>query len=327
MTVSLVVVTRFSAAELAGLLATRDGIDEVVAVDHSEDDDERGRLERLPVDRLICQPNAGYAAGLNRGAREASGEVLLLANPDLELAPGAAAALARAASSPGVGVAAPALLWDHEGRWRLPQATHHTWRAELAGRFTPRARTRAWHRRQLALWRASTSVATEVVSGTLMATTRAVFEATGGLDEGFFLFFEENDWCARVRRIGLAVLFVPEARAVHAVGHAVGRTEPEHYHRSLARYRRLHFPAWYRRLVPRPLPPAAPPPPSAAAPPSAECELLLSPSPTLVPAVLTRWHGGPWRRGALLPAGSRWNGVYAAVVEGERVTPLGPVPG
>jgi hypothetical protein len=160
-----------------------------------------------------------------------------------------------------------------------------------------------------------------------MATTRAAFESTGGLDEGFFLFFEENDWCRRVRRAGLEVVVVPGARAVHEVGHAVGAAEGEHYPRSLARFRRLHFPSWYLLLAPRPLTPADPRWPADPAPPEPGAEILLSPSPTLVPAVLTRWQGGPWRRDALLPSGARWSECHAAAVDGERARPLGRVPG
>jgi len=325
-TVSLVVVGYRSSNAVARLLESREGIDEVVVVDHSEDPDERRRLEALPVDRLISQPNLGYAAGLNRGAREASGDVLLLANPDIVPLPGAVEALLDAATAPGVGAAGPSLLWDDAGRWRLPQAADATWPGELVSRFAPRRAVRAEHRRQLTLWRASRPTPTAVVSGTLMATTREAFTASGGLDERFFLFFEENDWCRRLHRAGLSVLVVPEARVVHAVGHAVGAAEAEHYPSSHRLYRRLHFPGWYLRLAPEPLARAVPAARTAAGPPTAHSELLLSPSPTLVPAVLTTWQGGDWSRAALLPAQARWPELHAAAVEGDRTNPLGPVP-
>ena len=235
-------------------------------------------------------------------------------------------ALADAASTPGVGAAGPSLLWDDACRWRLPQAATRTWRGELTARLAPQRAAHAEHRHQLALWRAARPTSTAVVSGTLMATTRAVFAASGGLDERFFLFFEENDWCRRLRRSGLAVLVVPEARVVHAVGHAVGAAEAEHYPLSHRLYRRLHFPGWYLRFVPEPLAPAVPARPAASAPPTAPCELLLSPSPTLLPAVLTRWEGGDWTRAVLLPPQARWEELHAAAVDGDSVRPLGPVP-
>jgi len=160
-----------------------------------------------------------------------------------------------------------------------------------------------------------------------MATSREVFTASRGLDERFFLFFEENDWCRRLRRAGLEVLVVPDARIVHAVGHAIGAAEAAHYPSSHARYRRLHFPSWFLSLFPAPLAPALPAPREPSAPPDAPCELLLSPSPTLVPAVLTRWERGDWTPAGLLPSGARWTELHAAAVDGNRVRPLGPVPG
>ncbi len=326
MTVSLVVVGYHSSDAIARLLGSREGVDEVVVVDHSEDPEEYERLKALPVDRLVSQPNLGYAAGLNRGVREAGGDALLLANADIVLLPGAIEALAHAASTPGLGAVGPSVLWDEAGRWRLPQATPTTWQRELGARLAPRRTARAEHRRQLALWRADRPTSTAVVSGTLMATTRAAFTASGGLDERFFLFFEENDWCLRLRRAGLAVLVEPAARVVHAVGHSVGAAEAEHYPRSYRLYRRLHFPGWYLQLAPEPLAPAVPAGRAPAGPPAAPCELLLSPSPTLVPAVLTRWNGGEWTRSALLPAGARWRELHASAVDGDRVRPLGPVP-
>jgi len=154
-TVSLVVVAYRSCDAIARLLESREGVDEVVVVDHSEDPEEARRLGTLAIDRLVVQANLGYAAGLNRGAREAAGDVLLLTNPDIVLLPGAVAALTAAVRTSGVGVAGPSLRWDEPGRWRLPQATTVTWPREIAGRYLPRLAVRREHRRQLALWRAS----------------------------------------------------------------------------------------------------------------------------------------------------------------------------
>ncbi len=71
---SLVVVNHHGSSDLARLLEVIDGIDEVVVVDHSEDEDEAANLHKLPVHRVVVQSNSGYGAGLNRGVREASGD-------------------------------------------------------------------------------------------------------------------------------------------------------------------------------------------------------------------------------------------------------------
>ena len=66
------------------------------------------------------------------------------------------------------------------------------------------------------------------VSGAFMAVRRAAIEHVGGLDESYFMYAEEMDWCLRFRRAGWLVYFVPEARVYHGVSQTVARlTEGE----------------------------------------------------------------------------------------------------
>ena len=60
------------------------------------------------------------------------------------------------------------------------------------------------------------------VSGACMAVRREVFDSVGFLDEGFFLYFEEVDYCVRARQLGWSCWFVPEARVVHFEGASTG---------------------------------------------------------------------------------------------------------
>ena len=64
---------------------------EVVAVEQSDDQGEQRAVAAMDVDRMVVRPNAGYAAGLNAGMEEATGETLLLANPDIRFAGGSGA--------------------------------------------------------------------------------------------------------------------------------------------------------------------------------------------------------------------------------------------
>lgn len=283
MRVSLVVVSFRSSDAVARLLATAEGVDETVVVDHSEDPAEAARLRELPVDRLVVQSNRGYAAGLNRGAREATGDVLLLANPDLELAPGCVEALASRASRPGAGVVAPRLLWDREGRWQLPHATPYTWRLEWLAARLPRLARALYVRHQERIWTAATPVRVPAVGGALMATTPRALEATGGLDEGYFLYFEENDWCLRLRAAGLRVEVQPAAGAVHPYGTTTGERAGEHFSASLARYRSRHLPRWWLRRHPAPPAPGSPRLRPAARPPRPGEAVLLAHSPLAIP--------------------------------------------
>ncbi|MEN8165455.1 MAG: glycosyltransferase, partial [Acidobacteriota bacterium] len=100
MAVSLIVVNFHSSGALERMLQTLEGVDEIVIVDHSEDEQEFALLKRLRADRVIAQANGGYGAGLNRGVRESHGDMLLLANPDVLLRSGTTAALVDALSEP-----------------------------------------------------------------------------------------------------------------------------------------------------------------------------------------------------------------------------------
>ncbi len=254
MRISLVVVGWHSAPWIERLLPTAAEADEIVVVDHSEDGAEAARLRELPLTRLVLQANRGYGAGLNRGAREAAGDVLVLANPDVRFAEGTIGRLAALATRPGVGAAGPAILWTPERPWQLPHSAHHTWVRELLAARLPALARRVYLRQMDRAWKAAVPAAVPVLGGAVIVTTRAVFEASGGFDERFFLFFEENDWCLRVRRAGGRLLVDPGAAVYHEWGHAIGDAAAAHHARSLDRYRRLHLPrAWVAR---HPTPPA-----------------------------------------------------------------------
>ncbi len=237
------------------MLSTVEGVDEIVIVDHSEDDQEFAVLKGLGADRVIAQANTGYGAGLNRGVRESKGDVLLLANPDLLLRPGTVGALVSALDVPEAGIAAPQLVWDEAGRWSVPQAPDTGWWGEVEARYSLWTARRRYFKEQLRLWQSKAPTATELVSGTLMAVTRSTFRAAGGFDPKFFLFYEENDFCLRVRRLGLYPVVVPDARVCHAIGVSADQDATEYFGPSLERFRRLWMPAWFTTFWPDPMPP------------------------------------------------------------------------
>ena len=237
---------------------------EVVVVEQSEDAGEAGRAAACAPDRLLVLPNRGYAAGVNAGCAAARGSLLLPANPDVELAPGALAAL----------LAPLAQGWDVAGpQFALagvlfPPADPQTPRAELARRrAAPGRRWRAHLRRELARWRraweATAPVAQPALSGALLAFRRELLARVGPWDEGFFLYFEETDWLRRAARGGARLALAPAARAAHRWGHsaAPGRWG-DRFAASRRRYFGRHFPllgpAVLRVPEPAPPPPAAP---------------------------------------------------------------------
>ena len=154
MKVSLVIVCHYSSQVLPRCVesfrseAATAGVEaEVVAVEHSEDADELAAVAATGAERVLERPNRGYAAGLNAGAAEAGGEVLLLANPDIVFFPGSLSGLLDGITG-GFDVVGPQFVWDAEGAVLLPPAEDPSPRAELG---------RALRRRSLTAWSAGLS--------------------------------------------------------------------------------------------------------------------------------------------------------------------------
>jgi hypothetical protein len=83
------------------------------------------------------------------------------------------------------------------------------------------------------------------ICGASMMIRAALLEAIGGLDEGYFLYFEETDFCLRARRAGFQTWYVPQSRVMHVGGQSTGVTERNTAPRRLPTYwfdsRRRYF--------------------------------------------------------------------------------------
>jgi GT2 family glycosyltransferase len=237
MKVSLVVVCHRSSQVLKPCIesfrreAAAAGVEaEVVAVEHSEDVAELTKVEEAGVDRLLDPPNRGYAAGLNAGAEEAEGEVLLLANPDICLSPGSLAALLEGVGR-GFDVVGPQFLWDDEGAVLLPAAEDPAPGAEL-GRAIRRRSPRVWAAtlnrtldETLRLWTAEETLPVAGLRGALLTVTKETLSRFGPLDEGYFLYYEETEWLWRARRRGARLGLAAGGRVQHRWGHSIGQSD------------------------------------------------------------------------------------------------------
>jgi N-acetylglucosaminyl-diphospho-decaprenol L-rhamnosyltransferase len=223
--VSVVVVTYNAMPWMERCLASVAG-HEIVVVDHGSTD---GTLElvreRFPRVRVFEQENLGLSAGWNRGIRESAGKYVLILNADAWAeADGVARLAAFADEHPRAAVVGPRLRHP-DGRlqpsvrgcptpWRI--ATEYLFLRKLA----PRSRTlNAFYAEGFAHDRARTA---EFVMGAVMLVRRAAVDEVGPLDEDFFLFSEETDWCYRFRQAGWQVWFTPDAEFTHVYGAAHG---------------------------------------------------------------------------------------------------------
>ncbi|HEY0738955.1 MAG TPA: glycosyltransferase family 2 protein [Herpetosiphonaceae bacterium] len=181
--------------------------------------------------RLIRNPqNAGFAAANNIGLKLSQGRYIALLNPDTLLHDDALSALVSWLDAhPDVGAAGPQLL-QSDGQ---PQPYSHG-SAPTPGYLMRRILS---HLRSSYLhdWAGSQPQPADWVAGTCMIVRRSAFEAVGGLDERFFLYFEDVDWGWRLRRAGWPVMFVPGVKITHIGGGSIGPHARRHYDRSLVR--------------------------------------------------------------------------------------------
>jgi GT2 family glycosyltransferase len=238
-----VVIVAHNAGDLllsaAASAAEQAGSDAVWVVDAESTD---GSIEKLraayPAVHIFPVPNDGFSASNNRGIELTGGSYVLLLNPDAELAPDALATLiATAEMTPRAAIVGPAVL-NPDG----------TAQANSFGRF-PSLITALGLRVQRAAESAAGNSAhspvlparaksVDWVTGAAMLVRRAAIEDAGMMDEGFFLYYEDTEWCHRMRDHGWDVILEPAAKVIHHLGTAgapKGRVA-EAYRASFYRY-------------------------------------------------------------------------------------------
>ena len=245
---------------LESLAAGRPGRPELraVVVDNASED---GSLEAITdgirqrgwegwVEILSSPRNGGFAAGNNLALARALQQprpprYVLLVNPDCVLEPGALGALVSFLEAhPEVGIAGPRTEIGRGKQrptaFRFPGILNNL---DEGAHFAPLSRCLA--RWQLAPPIQAAPHRTDWVSGGCMLIRREVFESVGLLDEGFFLYFEEIDFCRRAALAGWPTWFVPEASIVHEAGTSTGATGGRELEREMPRYwfesRRRYF--------------------------------------------------------------------------------------
>ncbi len=167
---------------------------------------------------LLNEDNRGYARGCNQGLAAAGAEYTLILNPDIVVLPGALDALVNLADArPRAGIIGPQLLNDdgsiQESCRRFYTFTTLLLRRTVLGRIFPRSRTVALHLMRDFDHREERPV--DWVLGGCMLVRRGALTRCGPMDERFFLYFEDVDWCTRMWRCGFEVLYTPAARFVH----------------------------------------------------------------------------------------------------------------
>lgn len=220
---------------------------EILVVDNASADDTVTRVRASwPGVRLIASPsNLGFAAANNRGIRESSSELVLLLNPDTSVPRGAIDRLvAHLDARPDVAIVGPRIV-DGEGRAELSFGSMIAPLTELRQKVLVVGNDRGVRPIVSMVDRMTRRTrAVDWVSGACLLIRRADLEAAGLLDERFFLYTEDVDLCASVRRRGRTVLFAADVEIQHLRGRSAGATTAAAYRRSQLAFYAKHHPAW-----------------------------------------------------------------------------------
>ena len=224
---------------------------EVIVVDNGSRDDSVARAEQSKLHpRIVASVrNRGFANAMNRGLRLARGRTVLLLNSDVEVSSDLLeGALEYFEADSRIGVLGPRLTHP-DGR---PQRSVHSPPSLWSELFSERALR--WARSCFEsgadsdpgaqVGHADSERDVAAVRGAVLFMRASLLGQLGGLDEGYFFFLEETDYCTRVRRAGFRVVYAPKLVAKHRLGASSKSRAPLatriEYHRSLDRFLTLH---------------------------------------------------------------------------------------
>jgi N-acetylglucosaminyl-diphospho-decaprenol L-rhamnosyltransferase len=223
----------------------------IVLVDNDSKDDTIRQAQAIPlaVHTLINSHNAGFGSAVNQAVKIAEGDFLVILNPDVMATAGSLDKLAQALRTDAVG-AAGGLLKGEDG---LPQKGFTVRRFPTIGSMLAEVLllNRVWpgnpcnvRYRCLDL---DYRIAQEVdqPAGACLGVKRQAWETINGFDESFFpVWFEDVDFCRRLRDREWKILYCPDAIFLHAGGHSVNRLpfrdRQSYWYKNLLRYFRKH---------------------------------------------------------------------------------------
>jgi GT2 family glycosyltransferase len=233
------------------------GTQEIVVVDNASADDSAAMVaNEFPNVRLIANStNANYAAGTNQALAAATGDFLLLLNPDVEVLPGALDTLIHALNTdPNTGAVAAHLQYA-DGQTQpsvrgFPDPLPILYDIVGLARLFPKSRTFGAYRMAFFDYAQDGPAPQPMASCFLLS--RRCYEAVGGMDERFPLYFNDVDWCLRCYGAGFTIRYSANAIVRHGGGGTtkkVRRAAVWESHRALLRLYKKH----YSEKTPRPL--------------------------------------------------------------------------
>lgn len=222
---------------------------EVFIVENGSGDDLSKLEERFPQAKfLYSKQNLGFAGGCNLAIKEAKGDYVLLVNPDIIFESAAICEIeSRMNRDQEVGVGGIALKnldgTQQECVWSYPTPLNQLLILFKLHHLFPNLRPyREWKMRDFDYGKTAD---VDQVMGAFFCIRRSVIEKIGSLDDGFFLWYEEVDFCRRTTNAGWKVRYYADVSARHKGGSSFDRVatikKQQFVRRSLRRYMHKHF--------------------------------------------------------------------------------------
>lgn len=227
----------------------QDGLEVFVVDNGSSDGSAQLVRDKYPqVSLMANQRNVGFAAANNQALKQVSGEFILLLNPDTVLARDACESMVKFLQAHSEVAAVGAKLIGPEGdvqrSWgSFPNLAGHIFDYLLFGNLWSRLSPMPSKKESFEI---------DWVSGAALMVKQEVIEKVGVLDECFFMYAEEKDWCWRMKKAGWKIYYLPRAQVVHygeaSTSQVVSKMHVEFY-RSQLKFLSKHYGKIYRCLL------------------------------------------------------------------------------
>jgi GT2 family glycosyltransferase len=224
---------------------------EVIVVDNHSQDGTRAMLEgEYPFVQFIeNSTNEGYTRPMNRAMKLARGRYVVQLNADTLIPPGTFDRLLDYMEKhPAAGICTPKIL-NRDGTLQKQCRRGEARPWDVITYFTGLARlfpkSRMFGRYLQSFYGEDEICEVQAVSGSCMVIRREVIEGIGFLDEQFFAYQEDSDYCIRARKAGWKVMYMPAAQIIHFGGEGGSKSSVYravyHWHRSYYLYYRKHL--------------------------------------------------------------------------------------
>ena len=225
-------VRQFLENALASVKRALEGLQgEIIVVDNASTDGSAEMIRSKFPDVTVIEnrENVGFARANNTGLKLSRGRYFLLINPDTIVQEDTIHVMLRFfAEHPDAGLAGCKIL-NPDGSFQLPcrRSIPTPWVAftKIFGLSAIFPKSRLFGRYNLTYLDPDESYPVDAVSGSFMMMSRETYEKVGGLDESFFMYGEDLDWCYRVSRAGFTVYYVHSTKIVHFKGESTKRSE------------------------------------------------------------------------------------------------------